>query len=155
MLDTLTMLPPRGMVPNACLVKKKAPSRSTWSTRSQSSSVCSSSGLKVIRPALLTSTSQRPNRSTVPRTVAATSGSFDTSHVLAQTAAPPAPTCFAAASACAAETSAMTTVAPSVPRRTAVASPMPLPPPVTMATFPVNVMSVPQPPRRHWRAPSA
>ena len=86
MLETLTMALPRGRRAQACFVKKKAPSRSTCSTRSQSSAVCSSSGLKTIRPALLTTTSSREKRSTAPATVDCTSASTETSQRLPQAA---------------------------------------------------------------------
>src|SRR5437764_1498196 len=76
--------------------------------------------------------SSRPKRATVSATAPATSGSRLTS---ARTWAAPAPSSAARRRPPSASTSAMTTDAPSATNRRTVASPMPLAPPVTSATF--------------------
>src|SRR5207302_7962819 len=76
--------------------------------------------------------SSRPKRATVSATAPATSASRLTS---ARTWAAPAPSSAARRRPPSASTSAMTTAAPSATNRRTVASPMPLAPPVTSATF--------------------
>src|SRR5262245_34419746 len=87
-------------------------------------------------PALLTRTSTRPWRSIVQRTTSAASAVLPTSAArLAQ--APPARSTAATTSASGAlRRPTITTWAPSAARIRAVARPMPVPPPVTMATWP-------------------
>src|SRR5215212_3478906 len=139
MLATFTIAPPGFMVRNACLVKCTAPKRSTLRTFCQSSDVSSSRDLKVISPALLTTTSSRAKRSIAAFTVPATCTSDDTSHATPSASGAPASRKLAALlSAASPFRSAMTTRAPSDARRLAVARPIPLAAPVTMATLSRN-----------------
>src|SRR5215204_4718269 len=90
MLATFTIAPPGFMVRNACFVKCTAPKRSTLRTFCQSSDVSSSRDLKVISPALLTTTSSRAKRSIAAFTVPATCTSEDTSHATPSASGAPA-----------------------------------------------------------------
>src|SRR5215208_1806507 len=139
MLATFTIAPPGFMVRNACFVKCTAPKRSTLRTFCQSSDVSSSRDLKVISPALLTTTSSLAKRSIAAFTVPATCTSEETSHATPSASGAPASRKLAALlSAASPFRSAMTTRAPSDPRRLAVARPIPLAAPVTIATLSRN-----------------
>src|SRR5215207_7253729 len=139
MLATFTIAPPGFMVRNACFVKCTAPKRSTLRTFCQSSDVSSSRDLKVISPALLTTTSSLAKRSIAAFTVPATCTSEETSHATPSASGAPASRKLAALlSAASPFRSAMTTRAPSDPRRLAVARPITLAAPVTIATLSRN-----------------
>src|SRR4051794_7833868 len=84
-------------------------------------------------PALLNITSSPPNRPTAKSTSACTSSASETS---ARWNAASSPSFAASSSPCSWSTSAMTTCAPSPTNSSAVARPIPLAPPVTIATFP-------------------
>ncbi len=115
---------------------RKAPRSVTANSRSQSAGAQSSSVDFAVKAALLTSTSMAPNRATASATEAATAASSVTEPALAA-ACPPA--CTIAATlrpAAAASMSVTSTAAPSAARRSAVARPMPSPPPVTIAVLP-------------------
>src|SRR6266511_4252353 len=108
--------------------------RSTANTASQSASTIVVASKYALTPALFTSTSMSPNRSTQARTAAATSGSRRTS-ARTNSACPP---CASRSRTVSAPDSAMSTTAtcpPSAITRSAVARPMPRAPPVTSTTF--------------------
>src|SRR5436853_516724 len=89
-------------------------------------------------PALLTSTSMRPRSARTRSTMRVRSACFVTS-VGSASALPPTPrTSLAVRSPPSAFSSATTTSAPSRASSSAVARPMPWPPPVTMATLPAS-----------------
>src|SRR6266849_1206960 len=106
--------------------------------RSHSSTFNSSSNESGIRPALLTRTSSRPNRSCARLTNAATSSRLVTSS-LSGSASPPA---FSSSAASVFSLSSRlapnTTLAPCAARCRAVASPIPLLAPVIATTLPFN-----------------
>ena len=141
MLETLTIEAPGRHFRNACLTNQKAPNRSTRMTPSRSCSSCASIGLKIIVPALLTMTSSRPHRSNAASTTRCTSPSLATSQRSASASTPASRSVFSAASPRASSNSAMTTRAPFVAERRAVARPMPPPAPVTMATLSLKRMA--------------
>src|SRR5438552_4539513 len=87
-------------------------------------------------PALLTRTSTRPQRSSVHRTKAAAASGSSRSTARAAQRPPAFSIVFATASTGAWRRPQITTWAPSAASRPAVTSPMPLPPPVTIATCP-------------------
>ena len=114
--------------------------------RSQSAGSESTNGPPVSQPALLTSTSMRPNRSVTCRTIASTDSRDVTS---ARMATAPAPMVSAVSLAAASLTSVTTTVAPSAAIFAAMALPMPWPAPVTTQTLSSSFpMSVPLESRR-------
>ena len=116
----------------AYLMPRKTPRRFTATRRSNTSSSVSSSGWWASIPALLNTTSSRPNVSTAAANIAFTSAACETS---ARTAIASWPISAAADSWCPL-TSAQTTLAPSAANSSAEARPMPDPAPVTTATLP-------------------
>lgn len=104
-------------------------------------------------PALFTSTSIPPNRSTAPAISASTCAGSATSQDR-NTASPPAEAISATVPSPAAM-SATTTRAPSAARARAVAAPMPPAAPVTTATFPLRLCVCMGPQRMVPRDPAA
>src|SRR5881394_323729 len=87
-------------------------------------------------PALFTRTSMRPSTSRVRSTISFTSALLVTSHFMASTRRPSAFTSSAAFSALRTWMSGIAMSAPSLAIASTMPRPMPLPPPVTIATFP-------------------
>src|SRR5438105_2792239 len=110
----------------------------TAKVRSQSSSVLLVNGMPGgdAMPALFTSTSMRPSTSRVRSTISLTSEVLVTSHFIASTLRPSAFTSSAAFSALSTWMSGIAMSAPSFAIASTMPRPMPLPPPVTIATFP-------------------
>src|SRR5256714_10372321 len=110
----------------------------TAKVRSQSSSVLLVNGMPGgdAMPALFTSTSMRPSTSRVRSTISLTSEVLVTSHFIASTRRRGAFTSSAAFSALSTWMSGIAMSAPSFAIASAMPRPMPLPPPVTIATFP-------------------
>src|SRR6266403_1913155 len=104
--------------------------------RSHSSSLIPSTVETCNVPALFTSTFSRPNRSTVPFTARSTSRARVTSHSIAN----PAPPCFwislITSRSFSSRRPATVTLAPSRANASAIARPIPVPPPVISATLP-------------------
>ena len=142
MLETLTIDAPGLHLRKACLTNQNAPKKSTRMTRSRSASSCASTGLKIIVPALLAMASSRPHRSNAVSTTRVTSTSLATSQCTASASMPASRSCVSAALPPASSNSAITTCAPSAPKRLLVARPMPLPAPVTMTTLSLKRMTV-------------
>ena len=136
--DAVLMIEPpprRAARGSAYLMPRKTPRRFTATRRSNRSSSVSSSGwCGALKPALLNTTSSRPNASTAAANIACTSAACETS---ACTAIASLPISAAADSSCPL-TSAQTTLAPSSANSSAEARPMPDPAPVTTATLPVS-----------------
>src|SRR5262245_7503218 len=134
----------------SCFMHSHTPVSVTPSARSQSSRRISVSRRKPApRAALFAAQCRAPKASTVARTIASTCASSATS-ARTQIARPPAAsTSRTVSSPPAASTSATVTAAPSRAKPSAVARPMPAPPPVTSATLPSRS---PTPPPR---APAA
>src|SRR5882672_3478583 len=126
----------------------------TAKVRSQSSSVLLVNGMPggEAMPALFTSTSMRPSTSRVRSTINLTSEVLVTSHFIASTLRPSAFTSSAAFSALSTWMSGIAMSAPSFAIASTMPRPMPLPPPVTIATFPssramhssVDIIGVPE-----------
>uniref|UniRef100_A0A804M6R3 Uncharacterized protein n=1 Tax=Zea mays TaxID=4577 RepID=A0A804M6R3_MAIZE len=135
-----TMAPPPDAIARAaCFTHAAAPRKLTAITRSSSArSMSITDPVGSSTPALLSITSSRPCAATARATVASTCASSVTSH---RAYAHRGPTDAATASPSASCTSAITTVAPLEANSRAAASPIPLAPPVTMATFPSNLRS--------------
>src|SRR5262244_1895988 len=95
-----------------------------------------STGLRMFMPALLTSTSRRPNRSRVAFTSASTEASSSTFTSMASACAPRARSSATAFALFSRLRAATTTAAPASPRPRPMPSPMPPLPPVTTATRP-------------------
>src|SRR5881397_1136361 len=110
----------------------------TANARSQSSSVLFVNGMPggEAMPALFTSTSMRPSTSRVRSTISLTSALLVTSHFIARTLRPSAFTSSAVFSALSTWMSGIAMSAPSFAIASTMPCPMPLPPPVTIATFP-------------------
>src|SRR5881392_430315 len=89
-------------------------------------------------PALFTRTSMRPSTSRVRSTISFTSALLVTSHFMASTRRPSAFTSSAVFSALRTWMSGIAMSAPSLAIARTMPRPMPLPPPVTIATFPSN-----------------
>jgi hypothetical protein len=118
-------------VPKNALLRLIAITRSNWA------SVVSSTEVLVSIPALFTITSTRPKAVTVESMSRWRSSSLLTSASTPSTLSPSAVTWASSASvACSSATQSMTTVAPAVASASTIALPMPLLPPVTMATLP-------------------
>ena len=155
---TLTTAPRRSRsAGSSARAQRKAPSRLTPSTSSQTSSVSASRSAKSshrVVPALLTSRSQRPNRSSHRRAIARTAASSRTSTCTASASAPAAVRSLTVCSASSAERLQVSSTprAPARTNRCAVARPIPVPPPVTTATRPFR--SIPMPSCRGWPHPS-
>ena len=130
-LEVMMMLPPSGTCGNACLSTWKVPSTCTASTRANTSDGYSSIGTtSPLMPALLKSTSYRPYRSTPSPTARRTASSSATSATLVSASSSRA--------ASASRSSSMPTRwrrAPSAANSRAVASPIPLSPPVMRMTL--------------------
>src|SRR5580692_11383283 len=125
---------------NAACVVASMPRTLMFITRSISSSVVSSNVFGMAVPALFTRTSSRPKVATVFSTALLTASTSAASAWIAR-AFPPLRS-IALTTAEAALTSfayVMATLAPSSASRFAIAAPMPREPPVTSATFSVNV----------------
>src|SRR5213080_740913 len=126
----------------------------TANVRSQSSSVLFMNGMPggEAIPALFTSTSMRPSTSRVRSTMSFTSALLVTSHFIARTLRPSAFASSAVFSALRTWMSGIAMSAPSFAIASAMPRPMPLPPPVTIATFPssramhssVDIISAPE-----------
>jgi hypothetical protein len=124
----------------ACFTHAAAPRKLTAITRSSSArSMSITDPVGSSTPALLSITSSRPCAATTRATVASTCASSVTSH--RAYAHRSDPTDAATASPSASCTSAITTVAPLDANSRAAASPIPLAPPVTIATLPSNLQS--------------
>src|SRR5437899_1076827 len=110
----------------------------TANVRSQSSSVLFVNGMPggEAMPALFTSTSMRPSTSRVRSTMSFTSALLVTSHFIARTLRPSAFASSAVFSALRTWMSGIAMSAPSFAIARTMPRPMPLPPPVTIATFP-------------------
>ena len=103
------------------------PQRLTWTTQRQSSRVWSAIWLKVETPALLHSTSTRPNRSIVAAASRVDRRPRRRRRPRTASASPPASTDAAATAAASSPSrSATTTAEPSAANRSASARPMPL-----------------------------
>uniref|UniRef100_A0A8R7UD13 Uncharacterized protein n=1 Tax=Triticum urartu TaxID=4572 RepID=A0A8R7UD13_TRIUA len=132
--------PAATMARAACLTHAAAPRKLTAMTRSSADRSMSVTGpVGSSTPALLSMTSSRPCAATAAATVASTWASSVTSHRAYVQHAPDSAMEAATASPSASWMSAMTTVAPLAAKSRAAASPMPLAPPVTMATLPSNL----------------
>src|SRR5918998_3543305 len=134
------MEPPSGMWGMAAFVTRKSPVRFASMTRRHSSSGYSSIGTRGPRtPALLTSTSILPKRSTVAPTSLSTSALLDTSAASARTSAP----AYSASPATGRTPSSLreliATRAPSRAKASASALPSPWLAPVTSATLPSSI----------------
>src|SRR3989442_582497 len=110
----------------------------TANVRSQSSSVLFVNGMPggEAMPALFTSKSMRPSTSRVRSTMSFTSALLVTSHFIARTLRPSAFASSAVFSALRTWMSGIAMSAPSFAIARTMPRPMPLPPPVTIATFP-------------------
>src|SRR3990172_7594751 len=149
----------------AAWAHRKAPLRLTASTGSHISSPMSwawpsltfTTSPSRLMPALLIRMSNRPNSPTAASAILWTSTRSVTSPTTAAARPPASRTSPAACSNGPASRSPSTTQAPSWPKRSAVARPMPLPAPVIQATFPSSFMSSSSPaacrPRRPLAAP--
>ena len=138
--EMLTMAPPpvSSILSTAYLVPRKTPLALISMMRSQPSTLLTSGKERLLIPALLTSTSSLPKRSTTRCTPSCQSCSLVTSR-RTNMASPPASAIWA--SICrpsASKMSAMATLAPSLANSLASAAPIPLAPPVIKATFPCN-----------------
>src|SRR4028119_2241900 len=106
-------------------------------------------------PALLTSMSSRPYRSTVSPTAFSTCVRLVTSTFAANASIPSPTSCRAVAAAPSLFTSVKQTRAPSRANRRAIASPIPRPAPVTIATLPSSLPTRPPSVRAGHAAPRA
>ena len=126
----------------ACLHPSIGPRRLTAMTRSHVSTSMSATARSFancagsVSAALLWRTSRRPNSRTAIATIAATWSSSLTSASMASARPPSSVMARATRSASAPRMSSTRTDAPSAAKSCAVASPMPDPPPVTIATLP-------------------
>ena len=109
--------------------------------RSHSSTGASTTGPRSITPALLTRMSSRPWLATVCATAASAAARSVTSASITDALAPPAPSSSASALSRSPRRATSVTAAPSAASRRAVASPMPLDAPVTIATVPSSMRS--------------
>src|SRR6185312_9227586 len=153
----LMMLPPRPcafMRAAPCLMPRNTPRTSTAKVKSHSSTVVSPMGPKAPpTPALLNTQSSPPKRSTARATSAATSRSAETStrSGARRSAVPRARASATVSARLASLTSPMATRAPSRRKVSALARPMPLPPPVTRATLPSSRPLTVRPVAAHLR----
>ena len=135
----LMMLPERwaAITRPACLVPSSTPPTCTAMVRAKTSASKSTTGVMFPGvPALLTMMSSRPKRPTAWSTSALTSASTVTS---ARTKTARSPRAAARASPSASRRPASTTLAPSAMNFSAIAAPMPLVAPVTIATLPSRI----------------
>ena len=132
-LETRTIEPPPRSISGgiAALASRNAPVRFTSSVRCQRSSSTSAAAPPNPRPAFATTTSSPPNASTAVATAARTCPS---SAVSPATARPPVSA--ATSSSGSGRRPVTTTFAPSRANMRAVAAPIPVPPPLTIATLP-------------------
>src|SRR3990172_2359079 len=119
------------------------PHRLTPRTHSQSFTVCCQITPPTPTPALLQSTCTPPKVSTVNLASASMSSPRDTSVRFEATVAPFAFISLSVRSRACCSTSASTTFIPSDAKRSAIARPMPLAPPVTTATLPLSSFTPP------------
>src|SRR5205807_1119171 len=134
----LMILPPPCAImtfPAAC-EHKKAPVRFTSSTRRQSSTAMVATGATQARPALFTRMSMRPSSAFVRSTIARTSSGLVTSQRKPSARTPSAASSAAVCAQRSALRAQSTMSAPISASALAICRPSPLPPPVTMATFP-------------------
>jgi hypothetical protein len=139
----LTIEPPPAsrIAAPACFMPSQTPRWLIAVVRSQPSTVSRSTSSSVPMPALFTSTWTPPKASPACATTRAQSSSWLTSWC-ANSAVPPSPSIAAAvAFPSSSRTSVTRTDAPPATSRAAQAAPMPLAPPVTIATFPLRSMS--------------
>src|SRR5712664_4321651 len=115
---------------------RNGPFTLTVITRSHSSSLIPSTVETCSAPALFTSTFSRPNRSTVPFTARSTSRACVISHSIAKPAPPAFCTSTITSRSFSKRRPATATLAPSRANASAIARPIPVPPPVINATFP-------------------
>src|SRR5829696_9003910 len=138
-LTTLITEPPSGRCGIAALETRKGPVRLASMTSLHSSSGYSSiATLGPSRPALLTSTSIFPKRSTDSPTSLSTSAPFDTSAATARTSPPTSSTSPATGRTESSLRAFTTTRAPSLANASASALPRPWLAPVTSATLPFS-----------------
>src|SRR6202795_439864 len=139
----MMMRPPSFMCFSAACVVASTPRRVMSITRSISSSVVSSNVFGKAVPALLTSTSSRPNVATVFSTALLTASASAASAWIA-TAFPPSCSIAltTAEAALASFAYVIATFAPSAARRLAMAAPMPREPPVMSAIFPSSFLDI-------------
>ena len=135
---TFTILPPResGIIARVATawVISQVPSTFSRITVRKPFGVMSSAGVRNCPPALFTSRSIWPWRSSTPSTSASTWSSSRMSHARASTRPPSA--AAAVSSSGSSRRPQTTTCAPSAASSRAVARPSPEPPPLTMATWP-------------------
>src|SRR3954451_22107887 len=133
-LEVMMMLPPSGRCGTPCLMTWKAPRTWTASTRANWSLGCSTTGATApLMPALLKSTSRRPCRST-PASIARLTASSSVTSATAL-AALSAPSSSTALPSLASSMPTRCTRAPAATNSRAVASPIPLSPPVISTTL--------------------
>src|SRR5262245_13067977 len=130
---------------SAACAHRNVPFRLTDRTWSHCSSVILWLIASRLIPALLTSTSRRPNSPTMWLTSASTSVRCVTSAAIASARAPCRSSSAATGPASPVSTSLTTTMAPSRANRRAVAAPMPFPAPVISATRPSSLIPHPAP----------
>src|SRR5216683_1586766 len=121
---------------------RNGPFTFTVITRSHSSSLIPSTVDTCSIPALFTSTFSRPNRSTVPFTARSTSRTRVTSHSIANPAPPVFCTSLITSRSFSNRLPATATLAPSRANASAIARPIPVPPPVINATLPESRVTV-------------
>jgi hypothetical protein len=136
--------PWRSMWGTANLAPRNTERTLTAITRSQSSTLSSTAVPGRSVPALLNSTSSRPNCSTVLATMASTEAASATSTSMATAWPPPSLMAATVSSALRRRTSATATAAPSAAKRIALAAPMPEPAPVTIAILFSSSMRTPE-----------
>src|SRR3984893_2780512 len=152
-----TMLPPprSRMAGAAVLVRMKAPTRLMRSTSAKSAALISRRAERRRTAAQLTRQSTPPYCARAVPTNRATSASLPTSPLTAA-ATPPAFTMASTVSAIASGRRPKTTTrAPSRPKSSAVARPMPVPPPAMSATLPSSARTVIAPAEGLHRTPRA
>src|SRR4051794_25716493 len=133
-LEVMTMLPPSGRCGTPCLMTWKAPRTWTASTRANSSLGYSTTGATApLMPALLKRTSRRPCRSTPASIARLTASSSVTSATAVEALSEPRSSTALRSLASAMPTRC--TRAPSAANSRAVASPIPLSPPVISTTL--------------------
>src|SRR5262245_60462122 len=138
------MLPrPRSRMKGATvLVNTNAPTRLMRRTSAKSAALMSRSGERRRTAAELTSTSTPPNSLRAAPTRRATSASLPTSPLTVCAVPPALPIAAAASARGSGLRPKITTLAPSLAKSSAVARPMPVPPPATMATLPSSAAPI-------------
>src|SRR6185503_6617621 len=123
----------------ACLAQRNAPVTFTASVRSQSArSMSTTRSVGPPTPALLTRMSSPPSSASVAATTDFTAASSATSASAVATRPPALRISAAVASSVSRRVAASITAAPSETKRSAIARPMPRPPPVMSATLPLS-----------------